>query len=100
IAGEVLVLEAQHVRVRSHMAQPLEHRQREVRSGQAEGETLADQPGELGLVFEGVETGHDSAGAVAEQEYGKARLAGFRELHESVRSRHARETSPPRDRQW
>ena len=82
IAGEVLVLETQHVRVRRHVAQPLEHRQRKVRSGQSERETLADQAGELSLVLEGVEAGHDSAGAVAEQEYGKARLTGFRELHE------------------
>ena len=51
-------LRLQHVRVRRDVAQSLEHGQREVGRRHLEREALADQPGELGLVFERVEAGH------------------------------------------
>ena len=83
IAREVLVLEVQHVRVRRDVAQPLEHREREVRRGHLEREALADQPRELRLVLERVQARDDAAGAVTEQEHRQARLARFRERDEA-----------------
>src|SRR5262245_834508 len=58
----------QHVRVRRDVAEALEHREREVGGWHLECEALADQPRKLSLMIECVEAGHDTAGAVSEQE--------------------------------
>ena len=68
IARKVLVLETQHVRMRREVAQALEDGQREIGRRHLEGEALADESRELGLVFERVDAGDDAAGAVPEQE--------------------------------
>ena len=67
IAREVLVLQAKHVRMRREVAEPLEYGQRDARRREAKGKALANQSGQLRLVLEGVEAGHDAARAVAEE---------------------------------
>ena len=75
VAGEVLVLQTQDVGVRRDVAEALQHRQREVGGRDPEGEVLADEAGQLGLVVERVDARDDAAGAVAEQEERQAGLA-------------------------
>ena len=53
------------------MAEPLDDGEREVGRRNLEGKALADEPGELGLVVQGVGARDDAAGAVAEQEDGQ-----------------------------
>ena len=81
VARKILVLQLAHVRVRRQVAEPLQHRQREVRRGHLEREALADQARELVLVLERVATGDHAAGAVTEQEH---RQAGSRTLTMSM----------------
>src|SRR5206468_8119469 len=80
IAREVFILELHHVSVRREMTDSLEHRDRKIRSGHLEGETLANESGELGLMLECVNAGDDSSRAVSEQIYGQT---GFARLGES-----------------
>ena len=82
IAGEGLEGQAQHVGVRRDVAQALQHREREVGGVDLEGEALADEAGEAGLVLERVDAGGDAAGAVAEQEDRQAGLALLGDLDE------------------
>ncbi|HSZ73816.1 MAG TPA: hypothetical protein VK779_03270, partial [Rhizomicrobium sp.] len=44
-------------------------------------ETLADQSGKLGLIFERVEAGDNASGAVAKQENRQARFPRFHQCH-------------------
>ena len=80
IARKVLVLEAQHVRVRKHVTQSFQDGEGDVRRRRLKREAFADEAGEVGLMFEGVETGEHTARAVTEHEHGKIRFTGGGEL--------------------
>src|SRR5947199_10704322 len=67
------------MRVWREMADALEDRDCEVGRGNLKREALADQSGEFRLVFERVNTRHDSARTVPKEIDRQARLAGFRE---------------------
>ena len=81
IAREVLVLQLQHRQPGGDVAQALDRREGKAGRRHLEGEALADEPGELGLVVEHVADGDDAAGAVAEQEHRQAGIARLRDLH-------------------
>ena len=73
--------------VRGDMAEPLEDGEGEIGRRNLEGEALADQSGELGLVVERIKARHHTAGAVAEQENRQAGLARLGDLHRRRRRR-------------
>src|SRR6185312_15976668 len=77
-----LVLELEHVRMRGHVAGPLEEGQGDGRRGHLVGEVFTYEAGDLGLVFQAVDAGDDAAGAVAKEEHRQARLARFDDVNE------------------
>jgi hypothetical protein len=74
IAREILVLELEHREARGEMTQSLDRGQREPRGRNLKREALAYEAGEFCLVFERVNRGDDTPGAVAKQEHGNARV--------------------------
>lgn len=56
---------------------PFEYRQSKIWRWKLERETFTDQPCQFILMIQGVETRHNSASAMAEQENLQARLSGF-----------------------
>src|SRR5262245_19646661 len=67
ISGEVLVLEAQHVRMRRDVAEPLEDGQGEVWRWNLERKALAQEASKLLLMVKSVQAGHDASGTVPQQ---------------------------------
>src|SRR5499427_1052210 len=74
VARKVFVLELEHVRVRRHVADPLEDRQRDVRRWHLVREVLTDEARDLALVFQRVAAGDYATGTVTEEEHRQARL--------------------------
>src|SRR5208282_455422 len=74
--------EVQHMSVGREVAEAGEDGQGKIGRRHLEGETLADQSSEFGLVLEGVDAGEHAACAVVEKVYGKARLPRFHQGHE------------------
>src|SRR5262245_7939460 len=68
--------------MRRNVTESLQHCERKIRRGCLKGEALADQAGERRRMIERIQAGKDPAGAVSEQEHGKARVSGPHEVDE------------------
>ena len=60
--------------MRREVAQALDDGEGEIGRRHLEGETFAYQPGKLGLIIEGIDTGDDAASAMTEKEHRQARF--------------------------
>ena len=70
----------QHVSMRKHVTKSFEDGEGKVRRRGLKREALADEAGEGGLMFEGVQAGQHPAGAVAQHEHRKIRFTPGREI--------------------
>src|SRR5277367_1561122 len=79
IARKSLVGKVKHMRMRRKVTQAFENRERKIGRWQLMRKTLADQPRQLGLVFESVKASDDASCAVTKHEDGQARVPRFYE---------------------
>jgi hypothetical protein len=70
-----------HMRMGRNVTQAFENCERKIGCRQLMREAFTNQPRQLSLMVESVETRHDAAGAVTQHENGLARLSGFYDGH-------------------